>query len=712
MAPTLLDRQRRRPWRRPSFSIIAFALTVIAVTVAYTCWEIHDDWRTTLREADKTTQLAADALREHTVEAFLDATSPMWSAAQTIRAEGGPQALSDERAYQILKMQRPPGTPLDRLFLVDKDGNIVASSLQPNPPTRTRFREHPAIATHLKNATGEEILISPPMLLPPDAIVTEDMKGPGNSTWVIPITQAIRDRDGRLLGVIGALFRVDYFKNFYTVLGKRRDATIVLMHRNGVLLARHPFKPEYLGVSNLPALLKLQELRARGELTINRSRFDQVERLVAWREVDALPLTVFVGLSMEDVLSGWHTRVERRAIVALLLSLVVVTLTAMLTRKLAALSDSERRYRVLFESATLGILLLENNVVVDANAEATALFRRGSAEALVGMNASVLLGHEAAQRIQAFAAKAGEPADAEDFFECELRARDSSEFWASITLSAFSAGTRRYILAMLRDVSARKEAEAALHAAKQDLEDRVAHRTAQLAQVNDDLQAFNYSASHDLRAPIRRIRSFIELLESDYEGRLPTEAERIIGRIGANATRMDELLNNLLLLFSTNQSRLEPRMIDLGEMARAILAEIASDQPERRYELELDPDLHVYGDAGLLRLALTNLLSNAWKFSAQRELSVFRVGRSGEAYYVRDNGVGFEDAYKDAIFIAFHRLHTDGEFEGTGIGLAIVKRVVERHGGRIWAEGVPGVGATFYFTLGTPQIIERLRQSG
>jgi PAS domain S-box-containing protein len=712
MAPISLNWSRRRPWRHPSFSIIAFALTVIALTVAYTAWEIHDDWRNTLREADNTTQMAVDALREHTSEAFIDATSPMWSTAQTIRAAGGPQALSDEQVHRILKLQTPPGTPLDRLFLVDTNGDIVASSLQANPPTRRGFRGHPAIASHIKGQTATQILIAPPMQLPTEAIMTESMKQPGNSTWVIPITQAIRDRDGNLQGIVGALFSVDYFKNFYTALGSRRDATIVLMHENGTLLARHPFRPEYLGVTNLAALGVLQEMRARGDLPIVRSKIDNVERLVAWRQVEKLPLMVYVGLSVDDVLAGWRTRVERRAIVASLFSLVVIVLSAMLTRKLAALSDSERRYRVLFESATLGILLLENNIVVDANAEATALFRRLSPEALSGLDAAALLGPEVADRIRTFAARAEETAETEDqFFECKLQARDGSSFWASITLSIFGAGSRHFVLAMLRDVSARKEAEAALQWANQELEDRVADRTAQLAQVNDDLQAFNYSASHDLRAPIRRIRSFIELLEADYEGRIPTEAERIIGRIGANATRMDDLLNNLLHLFSTNQSPLEPKMVDLGDMTRSIIAELASDQPERHYELDVAASLRVWGDEGLLRLALTNLLSNAWKFSAQRDWSRFEVGRRGEAYFVRDNGVGFEDAYKDKIFVAFHRLHTDGEFEGTGIGLAIVKRVVERHGGRIWGESKLGEGATFYFTLGSAETIERLRHT-
>ena len=700
----------RPSWRRPDLFIIALAFTVIALSVAFTTWEIRADYSNTLAEANRTAHMAAEGLKEHTAEAVLAATSPMWSAAQSIREQGGLKALSRERLHRVLKMQVAPDTPLDRLTILSAAGELLASSERPVPPGDFRFRKRQSIAEHLEGDTGDRLIVGVPTQLTPDSPLREAMQQQGSSTWVMPVTRALRGKDGKLEGVIVALFRSDYFRNFYDVLSQHRDASIALTRSDGIHLARHPFYPEFVGTDNRAVRDILFAQQARNELPIVHSRIDNMQRLFAWRHVDNLPLTVYVGLSIEDLLQDWRTRFVRRVAATVVFSLLVLALCFVLMRKLGALSVSEQRYRVLFDSSTIGILLVQNNIIANCNKEAQTLFKTDANEPLIGADLSKVLGETQAQLVLNFAARANPDNFPETTrSEWQLEACDGSVFWANVSLSVFDLRGKRYVLMMVADLSERKRTQAQLQALNQELEGRVKSRTEQLAQINSDLQAFNYSASHDLRAPIRRIRSFVELIQTEHTREFSEEVARLLARVDANATRMDEMLDNLLLLFTTNQSPLNPVELDLGEMARSILADLASDQPERRYELRLPAQsMQLYGDEGLLRLALTNLLSNAWKFTRKNEVSHFTIGRTLNGFYLRDDGVGFDTTHAEKLFTAFHRLHPDSEFQGTGIGLAIVKRVIERHGGRVWAQSVPGMGATFFFTIGSVETIDRL----
>jgi signal transduction histidine kinase len=225
----------------------------------------------------------------------------------------------------------------------------------------------------------------------------------------------------------------------------------------------------------------------------------------------------------------------------------------------------------------------------------------------------------------------------------------------------------------------------------------------ELEGANRELEAFSYSVSHDLRAPLRSIEGFSQILLEDHAQGLDEEARGYLGRVRAASRRLALLIDDLLDLSRVTRSSLTRQTVDLSALAREIAAEIEKSQPERRVEFVIADGLVVRGDHRLLRVALENLLGNASKFT-QREpeakIEFDAVARDGGVvYYVRDNGVGFEEAYADKLFGAFQRLHGDEDFEGTGIGLATVQRIVQRHGGRVWAEGRVGEGATFFFTL-------------
>lgn len=237
-----------------------------------------------------------------------------------------------------------------------------------------------------------------------------------------------------------------------------------------------------------------------------------------------------------------------------------------------------------------------------------------------------------------------------------------------------------------------------------ELEQRVLERTAELAVANKELESFSYSVSHDLRSPLRSIDGFSQALLEDYNDKLDAQAQNYLHRVRAASQRMAQLIDDMLNLSRVSRGEMRREEIDLSRMARDITEQLQRAQPERIVEVKIEDGIKARGDDRLLRIALENLLGNAWKFTSKQPSSRIEFGaQAGDAgedvFFVRDNGAGFDMAYADKLFGAFQRLHSIDEFEGTGVGLATVQRIIRRHGGRIWAESQPGRGATFYFTL-------------
>ena len=257
--------------------------------------------------------------------------------------------------------------------------------------------------------------------------------------------------------------------------------------------------------------------------------------------------------------------------------------------------------------------------------------------------------------------------------------------------------------AIVTDASARREAEEQVRRLNADLEDRVRDRTAQLEAANEELEAFAYSVSHDLRSPLRGIDGWSLALVEDYANQLDEQAREYLGRIRSEAQRMGLLIDDMLQLSRITRAQMEKKPIDLTAVATAVAKRLQASELDRRIEFVIPAALTGKGDAGLLEIALTNLLGNAVKFTGRREDARIEFGTAeinGErAFFVRDNGVGFNMASAGKLFGAFQRLHKASQFPGTGIGLATVQRIIHRHGGRVWADAERGKGATFYFTL-------------
>jgi PAS domain S-box-containing protein len=260
------------------------------------------------------------------------------------------------------------------------------------------------------------------------------------------------------------------------------------------------------------------------------------------------------------------------------------------------------------------------------------------------------------------------------------------------------------ILEMGIDVTATKKAQAALKQANDTLEVRVSERTTELAASNKELESFSYSVSHDLRAPLRAMKGFGSILLEEYANKLDGAGRDFLKRIVNGADKMSGIIDDMLSLAKISRQEMNRVEINLTSLAGSVVAELRHAEPERNVNVLLAEDLKAHGDAHLMKIALSNMLDNAWKYSrktpdAKIEFAV--TEKNGErVYYVRDNGAGFNMAQAHRLFSPFERLHSESQFPGTGIGLAIVNRVVERHGGRIWAESEVGKGAAFYFTIG------------
>ncbi|MEX2542404.1 MAG: ATP-binding protein [Trueperaceae bacterium] len=294
-------------------------------------------------------------------------------------------------------------------------------------------------------------------------------------------------------------------------------------------------------------------------------------------------------------------------------------------------------------------------------------------------------------------------------FECRIIRVDGNVrwIWARGSVHRNHAGEPVRLLGLVKDITDRKQVEQRLGTARDQLELRVQERTAELESLNAELESFNYSVSHDLRAPLRGIDGFSQALLEDHWEELNDNARQHLLRIRSGAERMGQLIDDLLDLSRLSSRPIRRRPIDLTRMAEEIVAELRTRDPERRVEVEVQAAATADADFGLVRTILENLLGNAWKFTRKREDARIEFGMLSSTevpvLFVRDNGAGFDNKYAGKLFAAFQRLHSAEEFSGTGIGLAIVQRIVRRHGGRVWAEGEPDKGASFYFTLGRPE---------
>lgn len=365
--------------------------------------------------------------------------------------------------------------------------------------------------------------------------------------------------------------------------------------------------------------------------------------------------------------------------------------------------ESEARFRAFLETAPDAVVVVDSEgTIVLVNAKTEQLFDYGRSE-LLGRPVEMLVPE---------ANRAGHRAHRADYvrnpksramgvgLELSGRKRDGTLVAVEVSLSPVLVGDSNWVISIVRDVSARRIAEQEIR----DLNQRLSGYVSDLQVLNRELEAFSYSVSHDLRAPLRSIDGFSQALLEDYHDQLDETGKDYLSRVRGASQRMAALIDDLLRLSRITRAEMKCAELDLTAMSQQIVDGLRQSAPDRRLEIEIQPGMTALGDVQLLRIALENLIGNAWKFTGKQPDARLQIGQlegdEGKVYFVRDNGAGFDMAYADKLFGAFQRLHSTQEFDGTGIGLATVQRIIHRHGGRVWAESSKGNGATFYFTLG------------
>ncbi len=373
---------------------------------------------------------------------------------------------------------------------------------------------------------------------------------------------------------------------------------------------------------------------------------------------------------------------------------------------------TERRQQEVLRERLAAIVKSSDDAIISTDLESIVTTWNSAAEKMFGHTEAEMLGKSQSLII---------PTDREDevvrildmikrgetlnHFETERIGKDGRSIDVSVTISPIKDedGNITGASKIARDISELKRAVKEIRNLNAQLEQRVTDRTAQLQAANDELESFSYSVSHDLRAPLRHISGFSGALLEDYGDVLDEIGKGYLTEVREATREMSRLIDDVLQLARVTRTEITPEPINLSEMALSVVDALQTEFPDRSVKVAISEGLSARGDKRLMHILLTNLLGNAWKFTSKTENAEITFGQEeveGESvFFVRDNGSGFDMAFSDKLFGAFQRLHGSDEFEGTGIGLATVQRIVNRHAGRVWADGKVDNGATFYFTL-------------
>ncbi len=364
-----------------------------------------------------------------------------------------------------------------------------------------------------------------------------------------------------------------------------------------------------------------------------------------------------------------------------------------------SLRKSEEKYRNIVENTTNLIMVTQPDGIISYLSPSCSQVIGYNPEELVGTN-PIIFHPDDIKKIQQLLSQAlnGEKGSG---LEYRILTKQGNIKWVSHAWSPIFFNTKlQSIVSVVEDITQRKEIETNIKVLNQNL----LHKANELAAANKELESFSYSVSHDLRAPLRSINGFSQALLEDYVDKLDKQGKEYLHRVQNATKRMEQLIDDMLRLSRLTRTEMTIETVDLGKIANTVINELKKNEPSRKYNFKTQKNILADGDANLLNILIENLLGNAWKFAKKRTQTEIEFGKKQQdketVFFIRDNGAGFNMKYADKLFIPFQRLHDDAEYPGTGIGLGIVARIVNRHGGRIWAESDENKGTTFFFTLG------------
>ncbi|MEO8652573.1 MAG: PAS domain S-box protein [Ramlibacter sp.] len=685
--------------------LLAVVVTVVGIAAAMTWWDIAEDYDNTRLASSNLSLALTESMEGHFAATLRDAANAAVSAAALIeKTEGLLRHPNERRLHVDLRRALQDQASTARLLLTDAGGRVIASSA-----------EYPVAPMTIAEATGSRWPA-------PHSGRMLSLGAPQRSLidgeYILPYVCAVHDRHGATVGVVRAELRIKPFLETYRSIPSMVNGAVLVLSSDGVTLMRAPFVEDFLGKRGPGVAQFLQDAVAAssGNYEYTQPR-DGVVRYVSWRRMKEKPLILMVGLSKDAVLAPWKLRAQRRiAVVAAacaamaLLTLALISYLRRLQSSRADLQDLERRYWSAMEHSTIGMAIASmEGQWQHVNAALVRMLGYSREELLAFPYGSLAAPayHDAAMAALLDLQSGRLPVL--DRETCLIH-KDGHPVWVTIHVSRLedAPGRPGNLLFHLRDITERKKAQQAVLDLNNELERRVELRTAELSRVNQDLEAFSYSAAHDLRGPLDRLAGYVEILIREM-GEPSATVLRRVESVKRQVRHMTALIDDLLALASSSRVALHQKTVDMSVLVAEVREQLQADAEAelRNVQWIVAPSMPpVRADRALLREALVNLLGNALKYTRGRDPAVIEVGvidtppaSPAVSFFIRDNGAGFDMAYSADLFLPFRRLHSVSEFEGTGIGLAIVQRIIERNGGRVWAEGVADAGATFGFTL-------------
>ena len=589
-----------------------------------------------------------------------------------------------------LKSRVKDVTSASALRYVDLNGDVLYTSKDGESPTNLADRSYfRLLKAHPDHPT----------------VFSEVLVGRFTGLTTMVLAKAIRTRNGEFAGMAVSPLDITALRGIFASIDIGKQGSIALVRLdNGALVLRYPgpLNVDNAPAPNLPLLNQIRSDPTPGTREVV-SPVDGVTRLYGYRKIGRFPFYLAAGIADSDYLEAWFSNSVKLGIAAALVLSILAAIFVRLSHSEKRLLRQNEENRALLRNASDGIHILDvDGNLIEASDSFFSMLGYARNE-LIGKNVRLWDSGLNDGDLKAIIKKQFDNTQ-RSLFETRHRRKNGQEFDVEVSGMALRVGGIPMIFNSSRDITERRNADQQIRTLNAELETRVAQRTAALESANKELDSFSYTIAHDMRAPVRAINGFGEMLRKAAGASLNQTASGYLDRIINNSHHMSQLIDDLLRFARLSRQSLRVVQFDMSTLAAEVAASFESMRAGRNVKITIQPGMLVNGDPVLIRAALENLIGNAWKYTARK--SEARIDfdmevRDGEPVYaVRDNGIGFDMQYAHKLFAPFQRLHHANDFEGTGIGLATVKKIIDRHGGRAWIESVPDAGTTVYFTLG------------